>query len=174
MHRIKLMHVLRSRPPTWSPAVALVLVALTLGACGGDASPDPAPPAAATDREAGAGSSEPDPSADGGSPSSSGSTAIDGGGTETQASEPSPGAAERCGDVAIVENSGSGLFGVVATGIGCEEATAALQEWGAAGFPGDSPEGFSCTETEAEHVGPSARLRCEADSGGTIAFTTGT
>lgn len=75
-----------------------------------------------------------------------------------------------CPDVAITPDSGNGLFDVEANGLTCEDATTALEAWGASGFPGTGPPGFSC-DPVSEAAG---RLSCVQDaSGGVVEFTQG-
>jgi len=75
-----------------------------------------------------------------------------------------------CGDVEIAPDSGNGLFDVKADGITCEDAAAALQSWGASGYPGTGPPGFSCEPVPEEEL----RLSCEQEaSNAVLTFTQG-
>ena len=75
-----------------------------------------------------------------------------------------------CEDVVITPDSGNGLFDVEADGLTCEDATAALASWGASGYPGTGPPGFSCEAVPDEE----GRLSCEQDaSGAVLTFTQG-
>lgn len=79
-----------------------------------------------------------------------------------------------CPDVVITPNSGDGLFEVEAEGMSCEEAVAALEEWGQAGYPGQGPEGFDCDDSIDDAGTAPTELRCvERGSGAVIEFSTG-
>jgi hypothetical protein len=82
-------------------------------------------------------------------------------------------APEACPDIVITPDSGNGLFEVVAEGITCDDAGAALEAWGQSGYPGEGPPGFACAPAN-EAGGEASRLRCEQEaSGAVVEFETG-
>jgi hypothetical protein len=154
-------------------ALALAAAAMTVAGCGADDEPatpteaaQPAPEATTTGETT---TAQPPPeSAEQGDESSGVAVSDD----EQEAalevdSETGP---QPCGDVEIAPDSGNGLFDVEADGITCEDAAAALESWGASGYPGTGPPGFSCEPVpEAE-----LRLSCEQEAtDAVLTFTQG-
>jgi hypothetical protein len=153
-------------------ALALAVAAIAVG-CGGDdepASPTEAGQPAAEETTAGdPTTAQPPPeSAEQGDESSRAHVSDD----EQEAalevdSETGP---QPCGDVEIAPDSGNGLFDVEADGITCEDAAAALESWGASGYPGTGPPGFSCQPVPEEEL----RLSCEQEAtNAVLTFTQG-
>jgi|GEM_PF-4011417 hypothetical protein len=164
-----------SRARLAAPLVALaVAAALALAGCGGggegpaagteaDQAPPPAPPGERS-------TAQPPPET---APDNGGGDPGDGSSEEAQEealAEDAETGPLPCPDVVITPDSGNGLFDVEANGLTCEDATVALEAWGASGFPGTGPPGFSC-EPVPEAQG---RLSCVQEaSGGVVEFTQG-
>lgn len=164
------------RPPLRIAAgvAALVLSStLALAACGGDDEPSGDEQAAAqpsADTAAGAPTettAQPPPEQAGGA--TAGKTSKR---SQETLVEEAPTGPQPCPDVVVTPNSGDGLFDVEAEGITCDDANAALQAWGASGYQGAGPPGFSCEEVAVNDNG-SSRLSCEQQaSGGVVEFET--
>lgn len=149
-------------------AVAGALVALVLAACGDeDESADGAP---AADRQPTETAAQPPPeTAPEGTSARASSSRDERGSNGVAEAETGP---QSCPDVVITPDSGNGLFEVVAEGITCEDASAALEAWGQSGYPGEGPPGFACRP--ASDRDETARLRCEQEaSGAVVEFETG-
>jgi len=149
-------------------ATAGALVALTLAACGDEDEPGDGAPAA--DRQATETVAQPPPeTAPEGTSARASSSREERGSDVVAEAETGP---QSCPDVVIAPDSGNGLFEVVAEGITCEDASAALEAWGQSGYPGEGPPGFACRP--ASDGDDTGRLRCEQEaSGAVVEFETG-
>ena len=166
----------RSRARLAAPLVALaVAVALAPVGCGGDEEPaastaaeEAPPPAPSGERSTAQPPPETAPDQGGGESAGEGSSSEEA--QEEALAEDAETGPLPCPDVVVTPDSGNGLFDVEANGLTCEDATAALEAWGASGFPGTGPPGFSC-DPVPEAAG---RLSCVQDaSGGVVEFTQG-
>lgn len=155
-------------------ALALAAAVGAVAGCGGDDEPaaptEAAQPASeATTAGQGTTTAQPPPESE---EQGQGSSRVDVSDDEQEAalevdSETGP---QPCGDVEITPDSGNGLFDVEADGMTCEDAAAALQSWGASGYPGTGPPGFSCEPVPEEEL----RLSCEQEAtDAVLTFTQG-
>ena len=145
------------------------LVALALVACGGE--DEPAEGTTAADRQATETVLQPPPE------TAPEDTAARARGSrdkpESEVVAETPTEPQACPDVVITPDSGNGLFEIVAEGITCEDAGAALEAWGQSGYPGEGPQGFACAPA-TEAGGEATRLRCEQEaSAAVVEFETG-
>jgi hypothetical protein len=154
--------------------IAALVLAATLSACGGDDQPSDDGEASSQSTEAEAGEptetmAQPPPEEASGEATSERASER----SQEALAEDAATGPQSCSDVTVTPNSGNGLFAVEAEGITCEDASAALQAWGASGYPGEGPPGFACEEI-AENDDGSIRLSCEQDaSGGLVEFDSG-